>query len=295
MIEAHNNVPVFGLYGESSASPEPGHIHIEDVEARSRSLAWRIAPHRHAGLYQIICVFDGNMDIQLNEQSATVERCGLATIPAGSVHGFRFSPDAQGDVLTIATPLFSRAPFAELRSTLSVAVEQPWIVDLQALDGLVEQLRGHFARIKAELAQARPGFETMMEWEAGAALLLLARHLSTLTWTANAGLDSSRIVTGFSELLEAKFREGWRVSDYARALHTSVSTLTRYWRRSTGVTVQDAIHNRLMLEARRKLRYTRQPVEQIARQLGFADAAYFSRFFKARAGQPPSRFRASQA
>ena len=46
-----------------------------------------------------------------------------------------------------------------------------------------------------------------------------------------------------------------------------------------------------MLEARRRLAYIAAPATKIAYELGFADAAYFWRFFRRRAGVTPADFR----
>ena len=54
------------------------------------------------------------------------------------------------------------------------------------------------------------------------------------------------------------------------------------------------IHDRLVQEARRLLRFSAVPVSEIGYQLGFTDPAYFSRFFARHAGVPPSEFRARQ-
>jgi AraC family transcriptional activator of pobA len=52
------------------------------------------------------------------------------------------------------------------------------------------------------------------------------------------------------------------------------------------------IHDRLLIEAKRKLIYSERPVSHIAYELGFEDAAYFARFFAGRAGASPSQYRA---
>ena len=53
----------------------------------------------------------------------------------------------------------------------------------------------------------------------------------------------------------------------------------------------DIVHERLMLEARRLLAYTSMPVAQVAEQLGYADPAYFSKFFARAVGQTPTTYR----
>jgi AraC family transcriptional activator of pobA len=52
-----------------------------------------------------------------------------------------------------------------------------------------------------------------------------------------------------------------------------------------------AVHERLLLEAKRDLAYAQLSVKEIALTLGFADAAYFTRFFTRHTGLSPRRFR----
>lgn len=53
------------------------------------------------------------------------------------------------------------------------------------------------------------------------------------------------------------------------------------------------LHQRLLLEAQRDLTYTSLSVKQIAWSLGFADAAYFTRFFQRLAGRTPTQWRSA--
>ena len=52
------------------------------------------------------------------------------------------------------------------------------------------------------------------------------------------------------------------------------------------------VHARIVLEAKRQLRYTSVAVSEIAYALGFDDPAYFTRFFSRRTGLSPRAFRA---
>ncbi len=54
---------------------------------------------------------------------------------------------------------------------------------------------------------------------------------------------------------------------------------------------KEVVHDRLLQEARRLLRFSTTPVGELSYQLGFADPAYFSRFFTRRVGMTPSQFR----
>jgi AraC family transcriptional activator of pobA len=50
-----------------------------------------------------------------------------------------------------------------------------------------------------------------------------------------------------------------------------------------------------VLEAQRDLAYTTLSIKQIGLDLGFADAAYFTRFFQRETGLTPSAWRARAA
>ena len=59
-------------------------------------------------------------------------------------------------------------------------------------------------------------------------------------------------------------------------------------------TPSDLIKEKLLLEAKRALRYTDTTVKEIAYELGFNDPAYFSRFFTKAAQKTPLQFRKEQ-
>lgn len=58
-----------------------------------------------------------------------------------------------------------------------------------------------------------------------------------------------------------------------------------------GTTPGQLIADRIILEAKRALRYSDLPVSDVAYGLGFHDPAYFSRYFLRATGSTPSAFR----
>jgi AraC family transcriptional regulator, transcriptional activator of pobA len=61
----------------------------------------------------------------------------------------------------------------------------------------------------------------------------------------------------------------------------------------TGLSALDLLHERMLLDARRLLAYTAAPVVEVARDLGFEDPSYFSRFFAAAPVHAPQDYRAA--
>ncbi|RLA52519.1 MAG: hypothetical protein DRR42_07390, partial [Gammaproteobacteria bacterium] len=139
--QANSGIPDFGLYGESSVSQDPGFVHIEDIAARSREVGWLIKPHRHDSMLQILCIFDGGLDVQLDDESHTLSGGCAITIPPGVVHGFRFKPDTKGAVLSLAAPLFNDESYRRSRSYFDALLGSPQIIKFQTNSVLFEQLR----------------------------------------------------------------------------------------------------------------------------------------------------------
>ena len=92
----------------------------------------------------------------------------------------------------------------------------------------------------------------------------------------------------FRSLVDRYFRENWPLERYEQELGTTAHLLAKACRTAFGVSPKEFIGERRMLEAKRLLLFTVRPVEDIAYELGLKDAAYFSRFFKERVGEPPA-------
>lgn len=110
---------------------------------------------------------------------------------------------------------------------------------------------------------------------------------------AGCGDRPARLVAEFVRLAEAHCRERWRLTDYARALHVSAGHLRATCVRVTGAPPVRLIHECLIREAKRRLIGSSLPIGAIALELGFEDAAYFSRLFHAKSGLSPQQYRLS--
>ncbi len=284
-------IPHFGLYGESSVSRDPGFVHVEDIAARSRAVGWQIKPHRHSNLFQVLCVFKGRIEVQLDEKSHSLAGGWAITIPPGVVHGFRFQPDTNGAVLTLAEPLLVDDGYRQSRRYFDDVTRIARTIEFPEGGVLFDQLRNCLNLLAAEFRQAETGYQQMLEWQVRMVLMTLKRQFDNKRYQTFVNKPSSELIKKYRILLEDNYRKQWNVQQYAAALHTSVSTLNRRCTECVGTSAKSIIQNRLMIEAKRKLIYTQYPLDSIAYTLGFKDPAYFSRFFRRVEGVPPVEYR----
>jgi len=101
----------------------------------------------------------------------------------------------------------------------------------------------------------------------------------------------SEIIREFSFLVEQHFKTKHSVAEYAELLNKSPKTLSNIFSKISSKTPLKYIQERIMMEARRRLRYTEMQIQEIAYEIGYNDVHAFSRFFKNQEGVSPSVFK----
>jgi len=144
---------------------------------------------------------------------------------------------------------------------------------------------GHLAETDADTRELPLRAEIVGHVLAAVLLRLVA---SAETTSASTQDDVYR---WFRDEVEQRFTELHKVSEYAARLGYSARTVNRAAQARTGLTAKQLIDQRVLLEAKRLLAHDDDPVAEIAAQLGFADAANFSKYFRHLAGVTPAVFR----
>jgi AraC family transcriptional activator of pobA len=159
----------------------------------------------------------------------------------------------------------------------------------------LESTLADLARELALAAAPRPtAVETHLQLLLMEALHVLERAPSWLPHSRGSARErSGQLVGEFLRLAVTHSCERWRLPDYARALNVSASHLRAICVRVTGSSPVQLIHACLIREAKHRLITTEAQVSAIALELGFQDAAYFSRLFHAKSGFSPMQYRLS--
>ena len=287
------NIPVYELYGENVPKRGDYFLHCETIAARSAGHAWRIRPHRHSRFLQFLYISNGESMTLANGETFRQEVRTAIVIPAGEVHGFSFSEDIDGHVLTV---LADRAAslFPE-DARIARWFDRVQIVSFASDDADRAYLEDSIRRFAGEYAHRRQDRDLCLD--IGFRHLLMQVYRSGL---ANAGTAAhrddladerlSRVVA----LINENYRGHLPVSFYASEIGVSPTHLNRICRDAFGHPVSGLIAARIMQEARRYLLFSARSVQEIAYELGFADPCYFSRYFAREAGRPPQQFRREQ-
>jgi AraC family transcriptional activator of pobA len=277
-------VPHYALYGEMARRAEPGFVHIESLSLRSAQHGWQIPPHLHEGLAQAFWVAEGEGRAQLDRVQQVFAAPALLVVPAAAAHSFTFRPGSEGWVLTLATEFIAGLAAAEAASAFS----RPLVRTMTPAEAEVHALERLFARIGRELEWGATGMAQAMAALVQLLMVTIARLSPAATAPPAAG---EAIWQAFRAQVEQHFRRCHSVGEMAASLPVTRGRLDAICRRHGGRTAQQVIHDRLVLEAQRSLIYTGLGVAAIAYDLGFADPAYFSRFFLRETHEAPGAFR----
>jgi AraC family transcriptional activator of pobA len=284
--------PSYGLYGENDAEKPEFWLHAESILARSRLHNWEIRPHRHAALFQILHIRNGRGEAFLEGVWTGLAAGSVVTVPARHDHGFRFSSDIDGVVITfMAARLSSVAAGTGRRQQW---LTHPRLLQLDPTHPDTAYLGETLQRIERELAAGTAVHAGLVEALLATALLLLLRQPSATAADGGPATAAQRKFEQLQDLVNADFRSHRPIGAYAARLGVSATHLNRIARQVARTSVSQLISDRLITEAKRNLVLTGMSVQQVAENLGFADPAYFTRFFTRHTGLAPRHYRDRQ-
>lgn len=283
---AHSAIPVFRLYGEGAPWPTLDLLHCESIHSRSSLYGWTIRVHQHADIVQLLYLHRGEARLEVEGIERHIREASLVVVPALCAHGYTFAPGTEGWVLSLAAPLVSQfeqqfgQPLAMLGNAACLGVGEAAV-----------RIATLFETLHHEYRTDNAARDMMIHSLLGALLAWLSRQQASVTQADSRSERRRMTLQRFTQLVENHFREHRAVAWYARALGMSSAHLNTLCNAFHGCSALGVVHRRLLLEARRSLLYTSMTIAQIAEEMGFSDATYFSRFFRRASGCPPSAFR----
>jgi AraC family transcriptional activator of pobA len=243
-------------------------------------------PHRHE-YQEIIWVRKGTAEHLLDGESVLVPAPSLLVIPEGRIHRFVPAPGLAGCAVRFREAFLPGSSPVLLNQFVGISSIPVPPASAASIDAL-------FALIRTEVGDADPAARATVRHLLRALVAKIeALWRSRATVTSRALTESQQLWERFARLVEQRFRTEHSAAAYAAELGVPLRRLNAVARLFAGATVAEALDRRLMLEARRLLRFSGQSVGEIAFALGFEEHSYFTKVFRRHAGMTPTEYRAA--
>lgn len=279
-MNAPQAIPVYALFGESADFPDV--VHVETIGVRAPAQDWRIAPHRHDRILQVLWLTKGRAAARADGARPVLAPGDALVLPAGVVHGFDFDPGSDGLVISVPVPVL--AAMGPAPGALAARLDRAFVA----------RTTPRMGRLAALLAETHPD-ETGALRDArlvGLAQALLADLAAAAPAQATARSRAEDHLAAFRAAIPRRLSDRWGPADHARALGITPGQLGRICRAALGTGAGGVIDRATMAEACRMLAFTRLPVAEVGWRLGFADPSHFARRFRALQGATPTAYRA---
>ncbi|MEV0280055.1 AraC family transcriptional regulator [Streptomyces sp. NPDC050610] len=241
-------------------------------------------PHRHT-FYEIAYVTGGTGHHVVDLVRLPLVPPHLCLISPGQVHYWERATGLRGWVILFTDDFL--LGHGRDRQLLRRLGERPWL----CLDGEeADRLTALVLDMRREFGQRAEGFVSVLQAHLHVLLTRAVRISGERLPETETG-RASMVSQEFTRLLSLPGAAEQAVGTLAAQLGVSVGYLNEAVKQSTGLTPGRLTRAARTLEAKRLLASTDLTVGQVARQAGFADPAYFCRFFRRETGVSPGDFR----
>ena len=251
-------------------------------------------PHVHA-YYEIIWFREAGGVHSVDFQDYEVKKDMLFFLSPGQVHHFDGTTRHKGVIVRLCTDFFREENrdedifikynvFNAFDSLPYCTVAESWVA--AALYRLIDQMREEQSRA------TQFGHNEMLRSFLKIFMVYIHRYgRREGAATLETARPAHRLFVRFRKALEQEFDKLHTVKEYADMLSISSKTLSNSVTECAGKAPLSFINDRIILEAKRLLRFTDMMIKEIAFRLGYDDPSYFVKFFKRETGTLPSEFR----
>jgi len=275
----------------------------DSLQLQVRQLRLRDYPKDHSGVperahrhqfHELIWISKGRGRQEIDGVEMQIKPRTMYVIAAGQVHRFVRGANLVGTIIRFADEFLPATPSHDASRIKQGLLNDPnrrlQIHVAASQIGAIEQL------LELMLAEFTDTDDVSREAVLTHLLQILLIKLDCAadadTQIASEPADHrERQFREFLSLVETHYRDQHGVDYYAGELALSPRDLSRQTTRFIGKSAKRMIEERLILEAKRHLRYTAVSVKEVAYRLGFKDPSHFSKRFKQVAGISPADYR----
>jgi AraC family transcriptional regulator, transcriptional activator of pobA len=279
-----------GLYGDNSRAILPDFIHCESIETRSQKHEWKIKQHFHTSLVQIFCIEKGYGKLLIEQKEFEFKDACLMVIPENTLHGFEYEEKIQGTVLTISVSFLEQ--LFKLNPKINLELGKVRILNVDENKAEFKFIICLIEKIREEIFSYLPEREIMLQSLFTAFLTDVFRIVQVQNEKQIIlNQRSLSIYKQFIQSIKCAKKPQKMITDYANELKITSIHLNRICQNISQQTATQVVNDFFVGEAQKLLRHTSLSISEIAYQLNFEDAAYFSRLFKKYTSTSPKGFR----
>ncbi|MBT1697023.1 helix-turn-helix domain-containing protein [Fulvivirgaceae bacterium PWU4] len=243
-------------------------------------------PHRH-NFFFMLALEKGAGDHKIDFQSFPVNDRSVFFLRPGQAHQLTLKAGSTGYLMQFDSGFYypdDKPSRKLLRQASHQNVYQPDAGDFEKLGAVLSY-------IFREYATQGDGYQQIIKANLSIFFIELLRQKKNATDAGDVNTYAQERLEELLELLETHIIDHKQVSQYADMLNLSPYQLNAITKTTLGKTCSELINDQVVLEAKRFLLGTTSQVNQIACDLGYDDASYFTRFFKKQTGYSPETFR----
>jgi AraC family transcriptional regulator, transcriptional activator of pobA len=248
-----------------------------------------LEPHKH-NFYLSVLFTRGKGTHEIEFNTYDVRPGKIFMIAPGQVHNWQFPKDTNGYIF------FHTKEFFNLNFTNEKVENYPFFFSIRNSPEIVVK-KAAFKKIEEAYREIVEEYhqDQLMKFQKILSLvnvlyITLSRQYISQTLKESRNLNYLSRIQGLESLIDEHFRKTKSPKEYAQMMNMSEKHLNRICKISLNKTLSEIIMDRVILESKRMLVYSKSNISEIANELGYTDNSYFSRLFKKKTGQAPLEF-----
>lgn len=269
----------------------PAHLGIDDIRLDVHCAAIRDTVSDH---YKIYWIEDGSGTYQIDFETISVDGAGLFCLSPGQVFVVQHEAVKTAFVLSFDREFYCVETHGKEIACNGLLFNNVHRATALSLTPQQSGIVGKWVQsIISELEQRGSAHRDLLETYLRMLMIQILRYLHDRDEAVGMPpLQGDQTVLDFIALVDKHHDTIHTVTQYAERLFISPKSLTRKLKSQGYPPPSQVIKDRILISAKRALRFSGLPIKEVAYNLGFDDPAYFSRFFaKAHEGLTPQGYR----
>ncbi|UII29899.1 helix-turn-helix transcriptional regulator [Fulvivirga ulvae] len=260
---------------------------IRDVEELLSGMDMVQELHRH-NFFFVLVLKKGEGEHSIDFNSYPVKDCTVFFMRPGQVHQLKLKRDSVGFLIQFNADFYSSVakPSGQVLRKVSNKSHYKFSPDK------FEKLMAILSDIFLEHNEKQDKYKETIRANLDVFFIHLLRQSqgAEIRKKATNSYAQERL-EDLMTLLETHIITCKEVGKYADMMHLTAYQLNAITKETLGKTCSQLINEQIILEAKRNLLATTSQVNEIAHDLGYEDASYFTRFFKRHMGFSPESYR----